>query len=71
MTVELPTQGTIRRTVTTAAPMRTSVAFRGWMPDWPWMIPSGIRAWAVRMKTAMSVIWAVLKGKTIIAAIPP
>ena len=35
------------------------------------MIPSWINAWHIRMKTAISVIWAVLKGSTAIAAIPP
>ena len=71
MTEELPTHGTISKTVTMAAPMRTSVVFRGWMPDWPWMIPSWIKEWQIIMKTAMSVIWGTLKGSTAIAAIPP
>jgi len=35
MSVELPTQGIRISTVTTAAPIRTSVAFRGWIPDCP------------------------------------
>ncbi|HEY42312.1 MAG TPA: hypothetical protein G4O18_10750, partial [Dehalococcoidia bacterium] len=42
---------------TMAAIMRTSVIVTALMPERCWIIPSMMRLWAIRLKTAISVIW--------------
>lgn len=55
-------------TVTVATAIRHKAPRKPLKPERCWTTPSMIRLWAIRVKTAISVIWAAVKGMTVIMA---